>query len=430
MTSYKTVLPSVLLLSACAADPTVASGDAATDSAAPSSTGDPASSSGTAAEAEGSTGASGESAGSSTGTPEAICGDGVVSPEAGEVCDDENLADDDGCNAACRPSGEEVWRLTLEEFETGDGLFAPLVTGTEILVPFDPLNFRIPTSLIRVDSEGNALGLVEPELFSGPLGQRGMIGLHLTSEEGLRYATLAADTTSYDWVESATDGSGSVRTPLTWTEGFSGAQAMTPTGRGLLVLSNRTDGTEGNAFGFADPAALADAVVPAGVVSGSGFPTLVGTDDGAFLVGAEILDSDAMARPSIWRLTMDGAEQVAIDETLREDRWFSSAALSGDSLLLVDNDSDLWRLDETLALLPDRAAGVFEAPGAGWWLLPGEGPAARVTDQLAPAYTVESFAGVQSIQGVSHGGDVFVVEFRVVDDGDAPPEVDLARYAP
>lgn len=429
MTSYKTLLPSVLLLCACASDPTVNSGDAGTDSAS-SSTGDSASS-GTEPEAEVSTGSSAESGESSTGTPEAVCGDGVLSPEAGEACDDGNLEDEDGCNAACRPSGEEVWRRTLEEFETGDRLFAPVVSSTEVLVPVaGSFGGSLPTGLIRVDSEGNALGLLEPELFSGPLGQRGMVGLHLTSEEGLRYASLAADTTSYDWVESATDGSGSVRTPLTWTGGFSGAGASTPTGLGLLVVSSRNAETEEHAFGFADPAALEEPIVPAGVVSRIAFPTLVATDDGAFLLGAELLELDAMARPSIWRLTTDGAVQIASEETLREDRWFTSAALSGGSLLLVDNDRDLWRLDQTLTLLPDRAAGVFEAPGAGWWLLPGEGPATRVSDQLAPVYMVDSFVGVQSIQGASHGGDVFVVEFRVLDDGNAPPEVDLARYSP
>lgn len=76
MRSYKTVLPSVLLLSACAAGPTVASGDTSTDSAASSRTGDSASSSGTAPEAQGSTRTSGESGDVSTGTPEAMCGDG------------------------------------------------------------------------------------------------------------------------------------------------------------------------------------------------------------------------------------------------------------------------------------------------------------------------------------------------------------------
>jgi choice-of-anchor A domain-containing protein len=34
---------------------------------------------------------------------EAFCGDGVVQPELGEVCDDGNLLDGDGCNADCQP---------------------------------------------------------------------------------------------------------------------------------------------------------------------------------------------------------------------------------------------------------------------------------------------------------------------------------------
>lgn len=54
--------------------------------------------------------AGGESATCNDDCTAAECGDGIVNPTAGEICDDGNLAPDDGCNAMCMP------------FDCGDGL--------------------------------------------------------------------------------------------------------------------------------------------------------------------------------------------------------------------------------------------------------------------------------------------------------------------
>jgi len=46
---------------------------------------------------------------STTDTPLPECGDGNLDP--GEICDDDNLVDGDGCNADCSPSGTVLWEI-------------------------------------------------------------------------------------------------------------------------------------------------------------------------------------------------------------------------------------------------------------------------------------------------------------------------------
>lgn len=52
----------------------------------------------------------GGDASSSSGAPEPVCGDGVV--DEGELCDDGDDVDGDGCNADCQVSGTLVWSTT------------------------------------------------------------------------------------------------------------------------------------------------------------------------------------------------------------------------------------------------------------------------------------------------------------------------------
>lgn len=380
-----------------------------------------------------SSGSAGAESTEASGTPQssggdAVCGDGELAPFVGELCDDGNLTDDDGCNSACLPSGAEMWRVSLGEPQYA--VYGPLIEASgEVLVPFDPVGWREPSGLLRVSAEGVLLGVVEPELFPDSVGRQMMRGIHFSQSGGLRYATLAADGVSYDWVESATDGSASSRTPLTWSGEHSGASAVAPTPLGLLVVSNNVDDI--SAVGLAAPMALDQEIIPLGMVQGLVFPTLVATDDGAFLVGGQLYGSGDIARPSVWHVTNDGVVEMTVDETLRDDRWFTSAALDNGALLLSDNDSNLWRLEEELEEQVVRGVRVFDAPGSGWWVLPDAGPAARVDTDLSTIYTVDSFAAVQSLAGVGHEGDVVVVEYRAGSaDGKLSAELELARYAP
>ncbi|MEZ4379783.1 MAG: hypothetical protein R3A79_00425 [Nannocystaceae bacterium] len=77
-----------------------------TDDTSTSTTGD-ASTSSTTADTDDTTETSASSEGSTTTGVAMGCGDGIV--DLGEVCDDGNVVDGDGCNADCQPSGELLW---------------------------------------------------------------------------------------------------------------------------------------------------------------------------------------------------------------------------------------------------------------------------------------------------------------------------------
>lgn len=63
-------------------------------------------------------------AGSGSGGPGPACGNGIL--DVGEVCDDGNDRDADGCNVDCRPSGELVFELLLDPEPSGNALIRDL----------------------------------------------------------------------------------------------------------------------------------------------------------------------------------------------------------------------------------------------------------------------------------------------------------------
>lgn len=97
---------------------------------------------GSTAQPTSSTDPSGSSSGGDTqGVPD-TCGDGVVDEEEGEVCDDGNAIDEDGCNIDCLSSGSLLWSWTPPKGETlraggfspSDELWVATESETEIAV--------------------------------------------------------------------------------------------------------------------------------------------------------------------------------------------------------------------------------------------------------------------------------------------------------
>jgi len=112
----------------CGSDPTSTPGDDTESSSTSSTTGsssEPASST-LSEDASSSTGSTSEPA-DATSTGEEVepgCGDGVL--QKGEVCDDGNDVEGDGCNPDCTLSGEPVWEHAREsERQITDLVFGP-----------------------------------------------------------------------------------------------------------------------------------------------------------------------------------------------------------------------------------------------------------------------------------------------------------------
>ena len=93
------------------------------------------------------------------------CGDGVH--RGNERCDDGNLIDGDGCNSACLPSGEIVWRTPM--LENQDGLVPrgdPLVAdGGEIMVAKEDFISFVVTGFSRSSADGSSPGEIELDLL-------------------------------------------------------------------------------------------------------------------------------------------------------------------------------------------------------------------------------------------------------------------------
>ncbi|RYE86543.1 MAG: hypothetical protein EOO75_15600, partial [Myxococcales bacterium] len=85
--------------------------------------------------------------------PDAVCGDGVIDPVSGEVCDDGNTADGDGCAADCKAAEFEplcklATPLTLDQDIKGTTVGGPTGYGgtceTYIVVPTRTFSFTPP----------------------------------------------------------------------------------------------------------------------------------------------------------------------------------------------------------------------------------------------------------------------------------------------
>ncbi len=362
----------------------------------------------------------------STSNSEPVCGDGQVDDD--EDCDDGNQADDDGCNASCEPSGLELWRTPLLDWDGGVP-FSPLVTSDgEFLVPVDPNNFGSPTMLFRVDADGEYLGLVTPELTPDMFGDRGMEGLSLTDDDRLLYGALAEDGVSYRWVQSETDGSDVVETPLTWVGEQVGVAAAVRSPWGLVVLSARSADVP-YTIAVADPDDLASPLSPIAEIENPAFASFVVEQDRVLMLGGDVRDGRAF--PTVWELNAQGIVSVFQPESVDTDIWFRSAAFDEGTVLLSDNEDQLWQLTDELTPLEVRAERVAMAAGSGWWVAPtDEAAAQRIGPQLQLLYAVQSTEVTSPSTMIQAGPDLVAVEFRSGKPGVEDIQLHVARYAP
>jgi cysteine-rich repeat protein len=97
-----------------------------------STTGDASGTTGVGSTTTGAMESTSEGGNTEDGSLPAVCGNGTI--ESPETCDDGNLADGDGCNADCQPSGRISWSDTVQVHPFDNALAAAAVRSDGIIV--------------------------------------------------------------------------------------------------------------------------------------------------------------------------------------------------------------------------------------------------------------------------------------------------------
>jgi cysteine-rich repeat protein len=123
---------------------------------------------------------------STTGEP-SPCGNGRL--EDGEICDDGNTADGDGCNADCQPGGQEMWTTIIDggfsrddypsriAIDANDDIYVAASGYTNVVNDIDGV-------LVKLDDDGQELWV---ERYDSDIGgsNDGYWGVAITADQGV-----------------------------------------------------------------------------------------------------------------------------------------------------------------------------------------------------------------------------------------------------